>query len=178
MGISNVPEASSTRAAAQQSITRSHPPANGAVPALTGTIVYTDAQGKLTKILIPAGAIAAPAAITYTPIVSVGNIPSGFRYANRAFVLGEQRTGSLNLNPALLKAISLTIQYSAKDAQGLNAESLALYHWSDIWSSKGITVTNVDTANRRLSVVSRRLGKFALFGQLDQYNIYLPLVLK
>ncbi len=145
-------------------------------PTLSGTLVYTDGQGSVTTVFVPAGAVTETATLCYTPLTTTKAAPAGFAYADHAFILEAV--------PLLDMAgpVSVTIHYSDADVTAIDEISLTLYYWDDGgWVDATTTCSPTLTCEpqpetNQLTTASCSLGEFGLFGR--QWRVYLPLVMK
>jgi len=145
-------------------------------PTLSGTLVYTDGQGSVTTVFVPAGAVTETATLCYTPLTTTKAAPAGFAYADHAFIL--EAVPLLDLS----RPVSVMIHYSDADVTAIDEISLTLYYWDDGgWVDATTTCSPTLTCEphpetNQLTTASCSLGEFGLFGR--QWRAYLPLVMK
>jgi len=153
-------------------------------PAVGGTIVYTDTNGLVTTITIPAGAFSETTTLTYTHVTTPAQSFTGFQFAGRAFDL----VASSELSGTLIIGMDYPSD-SVLAAMGIPDEmTLLLYYWTgSAWEDVANTCTppstyTRDTSANYLSVTTCHLTSFEIFGEagtspVDRY-IYLPLVMR
>ncbi len=159
-------------------------PVSTTVPVGTGTLlaplIYTDTQGLTTTLYFPTGAVTETTRLVLTPTLARGG--GGWAFAGHAFEIRAYREGHLLPGLTLNKPATVTIHYSAQDAQALSDEGqLALWQWaSDGWQDAANTCDppssyQRDPVMRRISLPICHLSLFGLFG--PTYQTYLPLIL-
>ena len=130
------------------------------------TLIFIDPGSELVSLQLPAGAVDKNITIQYTPLSSVTNIPSGFRFGNIAFTINAFDNNTLLPGFTFAKAVTLTIDYTDADIAGLDENRLVLRYFDPVskqWLSDGITVINHNTIINRIILQLTHLTQFALF---------------
>ncbi|MCE7984073.1 MAG: hypothetical protein DYG89_23105 [Caldilinea sp. CFX5] len=144
--------------------------------ALAHTLVYTDAQGDLTQINLPAGAVTGTIELLYTPIVPAAP-PSGFAFGNSAFSLTAYRDNLLQSGFTFLQPVLVTIAYRDADVAGMAEDELRLLWYNpqtQSWEEAACGTYDHQPAQNRLTVPICHLSQFGLFG--ERQALYLPVV--
>ena len=155
--------------------------AQGFLPGVGGTIVYTDPQGLTTVIQVPGNALAEATTFTYTHVVEPVQAYGSLLFAGRAFNLdasaalasGGGLTATLEYDPAGLAAAGIT-----------DVEDLRLRYWTGSgWDDVANTCTPAssyayNTTARTVTVRFCHLTSFGLFGSEAGHTVYLPVVLR
>jgi hypothetical protein len=148
-------------------------------PGSSTTLIYTDTLGSPTTIYVPAGAVADPITLLYTP-APTATAPAGQGFAGHAFDLDGYSGETLLPGLVLDASAAVTIAYTQTEVSGLDESTLVLYYWdgaSEAWQDAacGPYVRNAD--ENWVSVPICHLSRFALFAD-ELHAIYLPLVLR
>ncbi|MDY7078109.1 MAG: CAP domain-containing protein [Chloroflexota bacterium] len=149
-------------------------------PTVSSTLVYTDGQGNVTTVFVPAGSVVETATLRLIPLTTTKTHPQGYAFTNHAFILEARWNGTLLLDFA--RPVTITIHYSDADVTTIDEDSLRLYYWdASGWVNAATTcspslVFGPQPDENWLAADVCRLGEFALFGR--QWRIYLPLVLR
>ncbi len=141
-----------------------------------------------TTVEIPAGAVTATTAFTYTGFTDspfaeglLTEAPAS-TFAGRSFALTAYQYGDPQPGFTFMRSITITVHYSDADVAELDEGTLALYYRDgDIWSQDGLSRVAHLTATNELVVTAEHLSTFALFGQavsVSTPRVYLPLVLR
>jgi len=154
-------------------------------PSVGGLLIFTDTQGLTTTVQIPPGAVTRTTAITLTPILALTEpISPGLRFAGHAFDLDAYWDDQLLTGFTFETTVTVTIHYSDADVRGVDEKTLKLYRWvttpPDGWQVVGAQSgegQSLDTGNNVLTAWLRGLSRFGQMGA-NQYNLFLPLVLK
>jgi len=147
-------------------------------PTSSVTLCYTDTQGSLTAIQVPAGAVTEVTTLSYTPVEIVA-VPSGFAFAGHAFDLEAYRGGALLPGFTFSIPVTITIYYTDTDVAGLDENTLVLEYWNDsasAWEDAACGSYKRHPEGNWLSVPINHLSRFGLFGPI--YQVYLPLILR
>jgi uncharacterized repeat protein (TIGR01451 family) len=168
-------------------VTRSHSLVVYYIPP-GSTFIYPDATQPTVislgtdypiTITIPPGAVEETTALTYTTFTTATQPPTGFQSARRGFSLDAYQRGQRQPGLTFTPPITVTITYSKQDVENLRGETLALYYWDGTaWSQEGITLLQQNPDANTLSVTIAHLTKFAIFGEVNERRVYLPLVLR
>lgn len=135
------------------------PPVTGAIdPETGGTVTFTDAQGSVTKITAPPGAVSAPVIVRFAPVADPGHPVPG-TFANHAFDLdvfenliylpmitgnGSAASSSLPAGAVDLveirqptshftftQPLTFTIWYTNSDVSLIDEATLKVYYWNE-----------------------------------------------
>ena len=148
-------------------------------PGITTTLIFTDTQGLLTQIVIPAGAVSETVTVTLTPTVSPNG--GGYAFTGHAFNLSvSQGNGFL---PAFTfnLPVTATIHYSDADISVITIENaLSFWWWNNPgWLEATQTCDPPGQYSRHLpeNLITTPIcqtGKFALYGPTQ--SSYLPVI--
>lgn len=145
-------------------------------PALASTLLYTDSQGDLTQIQLPAGAVTASVELLYTPLTSASP-PAGFVFANHGFSLTAFRSNQLQSGFTFAQPVFVTIHYQDSDMIVMDEAKVRLL-WlnpqTQGWEEAACGNYVRQPAQNQLTVPICHLSQFSLFGETKQ--IFLPLV--
>jgi uncharacterized repeat protein (TIGR01451 family) len=147
-------------------------------PTSSVTLRYTDTQGSLTAIQVPAGAVTEVTTLGYTPVERVA-VPSGFAFAGHAFELEAYRSEALLPGFTFSIPVTITIYYTDTDVAGLDENMLVLEYWNgstSAWEDAACGSYKRHPEGNWLSVPICHLSRFGLFGPIHQ--VYLPLVMR
>jgi predicted GH43/DUF377 family glycosyl hydrolase len=156
-----------------------------AIPLIT-TVVYstlggviTDTADLTTTIEIPAGTVTDTTTIVYSSLPNITVTPSPtLAFAGHAFSLDAYRNDVLILGFTFEGPVTITIEYSDGDVEGLIEHTLTLYHWADnTWADAACGDYDRDLEANVIRVLVCHLSDFALFGK-EKTGIYLPIILK
>ncbi len=153
------------------------------IPSGVRPLAYTNSQGNLTMITLPAGVVTEPIVLLYTELEGVDSIPDGFEFANHAFKLEFYQAGRLLTNYAITVPLTVTIG----DGNLSNLSDLVLMIWNGSqWSD--VTSTCHSPIQRKLvfavsdqltTTICQAPGHFALFSKSVKLpKIYLPIILR
>jgi parallel beta-helix repeat protein len=152
-------------------------------PGTGTTLVYTHAEGGVTVIRIPLGALDEEITLVYVPVGVLSNpIPAGYSFAHHAFDLDAYRGGGLLPGFAFSAPVTVAVRYGAIDVDLMNKEQMTLDRWSgSAWEDAAATCSppagyERDLAGDWLSVPVCHLSRFTLFDR--GYVYYFPLVRK
>jgi len=148
-----------------------------AEPGLGITLTFTDTQGNQTEVQVPPGAVDEEITLVYT-VVETPTVPADFAFAGHAFTLEAYQDGELLPDYEFGEPVTITIEYSDADVQGLLEETLDLRYWTGAgWSTDGITLVERDVDGNRVVFLVSHLSQFALIA-VEQPTVYLPLILR
>lgn len=128
---------------------------------------------------IPANAVSEATQLLYTNVTPTST-PAGFSFAGFGFTLDAYRNNIHQENFTFQEPVTVTMQYTLVDVDGLDESALKLYFWNDdenqwIDAATSCTPTSVYVRQpNQLSVKICHLSEFGLFGP-EQYQIYLPM---
>jgi arylsulfatase len=176
-------------------------------PTCTTTLVYTNTQGLLTQLNVPANAVTRSTTLVLNPFLPKAK--NGYAFARHAFELvahwneGEAMVSLLRRDwqgrefksngyersirqPhfAFSVPVTVTLHYNQEDMTAIaDNEQLALYWWKDNQWQPATQTCVPDTEqlhsinDQTISVPICRTGRFGLFG--PSYNLlYLPVILR
>ncbi|MBN1484632.1 MAG: hypothetical protein JXA37_07910 [Chloroflexia bacterium] len=146
-----------------------------------GTLVYTDTQGTVTSIEVPAGAVAQTITLAYAPVQEL-LAPEGYRWAGLAFDLKAYLSDTLQPGFQFATPVTLSAVYS--EGLVLGETNLLFLYWDEIAEAWIDAAETCDPASGylrspeedRLSVPICHLSQFALLEPVEQ--IFLPLVVR
>ena len=144
-------------------------------PTLPESLVYTDTQGSLTSLVVPAGAVIDTTLLVISQVTDV-TPPNKYVFADHAFDLQAYQEDDLLTGFTFEQPVTVTIAYSDGDLVNLDEVTLKLYWWD---ASLYAWVAAVDgsyqhnSAENWISVPILYSGRFALFG-IDLNTSYLP----
>lgn len=145
-------------------------------PALAHTLVYTDAQGDLTQISLPAGAVTETVELLYTPLTPAAP-PTGFAFGNTAFTLTAFRNNQAQSGFTFAQPVLVTLHYREADVAGMAEASLQLLWYNpqtQSWEEAACGAYNRQPTQNQLTVPICHLSQFGLFG--ERQAVYLPVV--
>jgi hypothetical protein len=155
------------------------------------TLIYTDAQGNPTIVVVPAGAVPTGTfTLRYVAMNTAAvtdSMQSGLAFANHAFDL-TMVTQTQTLAYTFTQPILVTITYSAADVAGLS-EQITLYRWYNsiwteiawppFWSEAQQEHCQLHEGDNKLACELWQLSAFAMLGEEEAGEfIYLPVVVK
>jgi predicted GH43/DUF377 family glycosyl hydrolase len=154
------------------------PPITTVVSTTLGSII-TDTSDLTTTIEIPTAAVTGTTTIVYTSLPTVTVTPSPtFAFAGHAFNLEAYRNNVLILGFTFEEPVTITIEYSDEDVEGLVEDELTLQYWDgSTWGDAACGDYDRDREANVISVPICHLSDFALFGEKETV-IYLPIILK
>jgi hypothetical protein len=153
-------------------------------PESEGSLVYTNAQGHSTSLVIPVGAVNEPT----TLLLSVTDAPSapppaGYGLIPYAFRLDAYQSDGIQSGFSFNQPALLSLTYDEAEVIGLNEDSLLVFYWNfadQTWQDAATTCEPISEYLRQpgqLSVEICRTGHFALFAQ-ELARLYLPIVIR
>jgi len=144
----------------------------------------TDTQGNTTTIQVPPDGVTAPVTLVFTPLPYLSHpFSPDLRFAGHAFRIEARRDGVPLESFAFEKPVTVTLQYSDADVEGIDEGWLWLKYWDGAgWADVAETCEPASAYERhpdenRLRVTVCHLSEFALLGK-GQYRVYLPLVMR
>jgi len=154
------------------------PPITTVVSTTLGSII-TDTSDLTTTIEIPAGAVTDTTTIVYTSLPTITGAPSPtFAFAGHALSLEAYRNDVLILGFTLEEPITVTIEYSDEDVEGLVEDELTLWYWNgSTWTDAACGDYDRDLEANVIRVAVCHLSDFALFGE-EETVVYLPIIVK
>jgi hypothetical protein len=146
-------------------------------PGVANTLVYTDAQGNVVRVDIPADAVTGTTTLFYTPLTTA-TPPADLAFADIAFTLEAYR-GGVHLSQFVFEQpITVTMHYTDASVAGMDESSLRLYYWDGgQWVDAACGAYDRHPDQNWLAVPVCHLSEFALFGEVQQ-RVYLPVVLR
>ncbi len=139
----------------------------GITPEQGGVLVYTDTQGLVTIVKVPAGAVTDAVTLVYTPLPEPTQpITPPFRFAGHAFSLEIYEYWTLLPGYVFKKPVTITIHYSDEDVAGLQEDKLILEYWNgEAWEDAvcGDYEYQYHPDENWMSVPICHLSLFALF---------------
>ena len=166
------------------------------VPTMDSTLVYTDAQGNVTDMFVPANtvtqttellyteqaaSVAAGAGATSVPVsAAAATLGEQMTMAGRPFTLDGYQDGTFTPGSIIQKPITATLRYSDYDVSGISEDTLTLYYWSGSgWEHAGCGPYERHPDENWLAIPVCHLDEFTLFGLRDlDAQAYLPVILK
>ncbi len=151
---------------------------NTVVSTTLGSII-TDTSDLTTTIEIPARAVTETTTIVYTSLPTITGAPSPiFAFAGHALSLEAYRNDVLILGFTLEEPITVTIEYSDEDVEGLVEDELTLWYWNgSTWTDAACGDYDRDLEANVIRVAVCHLSDFALFGE-EETVVYLPIIVK
>jgi hypothetical protein len=149
-------------------------------PAGTGAtpLLYRHHDDLPTRVAVPAGALAAPIAMRFTPLVENANPPPGGQIAVSSFRLDAVQGGVPAASYNLAGPAVVTVSYPDPALTGLVEDSLALHVWDNaaqIWQPAvetcppGQQYADVNTAQRTVTTNVCHFSEFALVAEQHLY---------
>jgi hypothetical protein len=147
-------------------------------PSATARLIYTDAQGSIVRLEIPAGAVANTTTIVYRPKDPdfVPDIPPGWALGSEPFDLEAWQNGvpitSFDVT------ITLRIRYADAVLANLFENTLALYRrtnqgWEIIGTRPGESYS-LDVDGNLLTAYLRGFSRFGNMGTAISHRLFLP----
>ena len=148
------------------------------------TLVYTDPQGSVVEIRIPAGAVTDVIRLVYTPKdpQTALPLPKGLVLGTHVFDLHVYRNEVLVPHYVFRKVVTLTATYSDEDVARMVEGTLALYRGLGIRAEKigtrpGESQT-LDVENNLLTAYLMGTSRFREMGEGITAQIILPLIIR
>jgi hypothetical protein len=154
-------------------------------PGVSQTLTYTETDGVMATVEIPAGAVSTTTEIRFTSIPSpTADITSSLRFGNHAFSLDAYREGRLLPDFTFTGTMTVTVHYRDEDVEGIDEETLALYRYRALlgWIEVGEEPGEDQDLNVDENVLRAWLRSFSRFGaygaEAPTFQVYLPLALR
>ncbi|MEZ4868700.1 MAG: serine protease [Caldilineaceae bacterium] len=142
------------------------------------TIEYAADQGGRTTMDVEAGTVDRPSILQYRAYEeSRSSELSAHTVNNHSFALEVVQDGTLITPFTFMKSITVTLDYTASDINGLNEAQLMLYTLNDdgkSWSADGIALLARLPDQNRLIVTINRAGRYALGA--PNHQLFIPVV--
>lgn len=153
----------------------SNPVSTTLTPGVSSSLAYTDTQGSLTRIDIPAGAVMQTTTLTLTPTLASRH---GFAFSGHAFELAGDQAGNVQSALTFSVPVTITIDYNPADIRLISdADDLTLWWGANNQQQDATLTCDSASAYQRkshvLTIPVCRGGRFGLFGPTHQ--LYVPL---
>ncbi len=147
-----------------------------------GSLSYTDEQGHITSVQVPAGAVLSPLDLRYVDAVAQP-LPNAQTFAGLGFYLDAYRDNIWLDGFSFTTPIKITLSYQDTDVAYTSENTLRLFYWNGSdWLDAATTCSPPSTYERdpianQISVDVCHLTAFALGGNsAQQQQIFLPLM--
>ena len=115
---------------------------------------------------------------TYTPLAYPPGPAGDLDFGNLAFAVDAVDCHGDAVS-VFVPTLDLTLDYGTLPPAGMDEATMDVYQWHPlIWTWATLPVQSRDEAADTLTVTLEYPGEFALLGDLSDYAIYLPLVLR
>ncbi len=144
------------------------------------TLVHADPVSGTIEVRLPVGAVDETTELLLTDIPTPTESPPGFAFAGRAFTLEAFQDG-LPMGGFLFdQPVTLKIEYSDTDLNGLDETKMALLYWNGTgWEDAACGAYDRHPAENWLAVAICHLSRFALYAEPTDdvpNRIFLPVI--
>jgi len=147
-------------------------------PSAASSLTPTGADGLVTVIDIPAGAVADTTELVFTERDFATSLPGGLVFAGQGIQLEAYTAAGTHLpDYAFATPITITVEYSEGDLGLGGDDDLVIRYWNGAtWSDEGLVVIDHDAEANRVTFSTAHLSYFALLGQVE--TVFIPVVLR